>query len=168
MQVLEALWARFESQWYHDWLGLQAEKGGAAVNMSKRCAFFCSGHMSATWRQCRHGRCLWDTSLDGMSAALREYLMLLAAFLHKFFCWRSAAAEPSCVAERRHVVPLSAGSTRTRGHGTRLRSASAGRRWPRHWTCTRCTSSLSRCARPCTAFPPSVWLLRHAGHQRML
>ena len=42
-QVLEALWARFESQWYHDWLGLQAEKGagGAAVNMSKRCACSC-------------------------------------------------------------------------------------------------------------------------------
>ena len=36
MQVLEALWARFESQWYHDWLGLQAEKG-AGMNMSKRC-----------------------------------------------------------------------------------------------------------------------------------
>ncbi len=36
-QVLEALWARFESQWYHDWLGLQAEKG-AGTNLSKRCA----------------------------------------------------------------------------------------------------------------------------------
>ena len=47
-QVLEALWARFESQWYHDWLGLQAEKG-AGMNMSKRCVeLFRASHTGAT------------------------------------------------------------------------------------------------------------------------